>query len=45
LNNTDAITQVELEFPATPERDDILNFISNSERGIIKSPVKKGTEE
>jgi UDP-N-acetylglucosamine acyltransferase len=45
LNNTDAITQVELEFPATPERDDILNFISNSERGIIRSPVKKGAEE
>ncbi len=45
LNNTDAITQVELEFPATPERDEILNFISNSERGIIKSPVKKVVEE
>ncbi|PLK43094.1 MULTISPECIES: acyl-ACP--UDP-N-acetylglucosamine O-acyltransferase [Emticicia] len=44
LNNNEAVTQVELEFPATPERDEILNFISNSERGIIKSPLKKALD-
>ncbi len=44
LNNTEAIAQIELEFLASPERDEILNFVLKSERGIIKSPVKKSSE-
>ena len=44
LNNSDAVAQVELEFPATAERDEILNFVRTSERGIIKSGVAKNLE-
>ena len=45
FNNTEAVSRVELELPATPERDEILNFIRNSERGIIRSPGSKIAEE
>jgi len=31
-----AVSIVEAEMPATPERDEILNFINNSSRGIMK---------
>ena len=44
LNVTDACKKVETDFPATPERDMILNFIRASRRGIIKS-VSGGLEE
>jgi UDP-N-acetylglucosamine acyltransferase len=44
LNNSDAISLVELEFPATVERDEILNFVRNSERGIIKSGLSKNSD-
>lgn len=37
LNNSAAVEKIEIEMPATPERDEILNFIRNSDRGIIKS--------
>lgn len=37
LNNSAAIDKIELEMPATAERDEIINFIRNSERGIIRS--------
>lgn len=36
LNVTDAISRIEAELPATPERDEIILFIRNSKRGIIK---------
>ncbi len=39
LNVTDAIERIEAELPATPIRDEILRFISNSERGIIRGIV------
>jgi UDP-N-acetylglucosamine acyltransferase len=41
LNNSTAISTIELELQATPERDEILNFIRNSERGIIKTSSNK----
>ena len=36
LNTSDAIAKIESEFPATAERDEILLFVRNSARGIIK---------
>jgi UDP-N-acetylglucosamine acyltransferase len=36
LNNSDAIERIETELPASKERDDIILFIRNSQRGIIK---------
>jgi UDP-N-acetylglucosamine acyltransferase len=36
LNNSDAIERIEAELPATKERDEIILFIKNSPRGIIK---------
>lgn len=36
LNNQDALTQIEANIQASPERDEIINFIQNSERGIMK---------
>ncbi len=39
LNVTDAIERIEAELTATPIRDEILRFISNSERGIIRGIV------
>ena len=36
LNNTDAIEKIEAELPASKERDEIILFIKNSQRGIIK---------
>lgn len=44
LNNSEAIDKVELEMPATAERDEIINFIRNSERGIIRSGTTKNVE-
>ncbi len=39
LNVTDAISRIEAELPATPERDEIILFVRNSKRGIIKGYV------
>lgn len=36
MNVSDAIERIETELPATPERDEILQFIRNSKRGIIR---------
>jgi UDP-N-acetylglucosamine acyltransferase len=36
LNNSKALDAVERELPSTPERDYIVNFIRNSERGVMK---------
>jgi len=35
LNNTQALEKIEKEFPQSEERDTIVSFIRNSERGII----------
>ncbi len=39
LNNSDAVERIEAELPATRERDEIILFVRNSKRGIIKGYV------
>lgn len=39
LNVSDAIARIEAELPATPERDEIIMFVRNSGRGIIRGYV------
>jgi len=36
LNNTDGVERIEAELPASKERDEIILFVRNSHRGIIK---------
>ena len=36
-NVTDALAKVEVGFPDTPEKFEIVNFIKNSKRGIVRS--------
>lgn len=36
MNTTHAVERIMAELPATKERDEILSFIKNSPRGIIK---------
>ncbi|MDG5800461.1 acyl-ACP--UDP-N-acetylglucosamine O-acyltransferase [Marinilabiliaceae bacterium ANBcel2] len=36
LNNSDAVERIEAELPASNERDEIILFVKNSQRGIIK---------
>ena len=36
LNNSEALDKIELELPSSKERDEIVNFIRSSERGIMK---------
>ncbi len=43
LNVSQAITYIETEMPATPERDEILSFINKSSRGIMKGYAYKET--
>lgn len=38
-NNSQAVEFIEAEMEATPERDEILQFIKNSQRGIMKGYV------
>lgn len=40
LNNSHAVSVIEAEVPATPERDEILTFINQSSRGIMKGYLK-----
>jgi UDP-N-acetylglucosamine acyltransferase len=40
LNNSEALNLIELELPPSDERDEIVNFVRNSERGIMKSPLQ-----
>jgi UDP-N-acetylglucosamine acyltransferase len=44
LNNSDALTRIEAELPASNERDDIILFVRNSQRGIIRG-YSSGSEE
>jgi UDP-N-acetylglucosamine acyltransferase len=39
LNVTDAVDHIEAKIPASPERDQIIEFIRNSTRGIIRGYV------
>ncbi|WP_407405762.1 acyl-ACP--UDP-N-acetylglucosamine O-acyltransferase [Sodaliphilus sp.] len=36
LNTKDALAKIEAEIPASPERDEIVNFVRASERGIVR---------
>ena len=36
LNNSDAVERIEAELPASKERDEIILFVRNSKRGIMK---------
>ena len=36
LNTTQAISKLEIDFPVSRERDEILNFVKDSGRGLIK---------
>ena len=36
MNNSDAVERSEAELPATKERDEIIQFVRNSQKGIIK---------
>ncbi len=36
LNVSQALTYIETEMPATPERDEVLSFVNKSRRGIMK---------
>ena len=39
LNVSDAVERIEAELPATKERDEIIQFVRNSKRGIIRGYV------
>jgi UDP-N-acetylglucosamine acyltransferase len=43
-NNSMAIDEIEINMKPTAERDEVLNFIRNSERGIIKSSFLKNQD-
>jgi UDP-N-acetylglucosamine acyltransferase len=45
LNTTQAVEFLEEEFPATDERDEIVQFIRASQRGIIKRFTKTNGDE
>ena len=38
MNTTQALEHIEANFPASEERDTIVNFIRSSKRGIIPKP-------
>ncbi|ASB49508.1 acyl-ACP--UDP-N-acetylglucosamine O-acyltransferase [Alkalitalea saponilacus] len=42
LNNSDAIERIEAELPASNERDEIILFVKNSQRGVIKGYHQNG---
>ncbi len=44
MNVSQAVTYIEAELPATPERDEILTFITRSARGIMKG-IGRGMKE
>ena len=39
LNNGDALDKIEMELPSSKERDEIVNFIRSSDRGIMKGSI------
>ena len=40
-NNTQALLKIETELNASPERDEIISFVQNSGRGIMKGYNQK----
>ncbi|MFC4873738.1 acyl-ACP--UDP-N-acetylglucosamine O-acyltransferase [Negadavirga shengliensis] len=40
LNNSRALEEIEINLPATKERDEIVNFIRSSERGVMKGYIQ-----
>ena len=40
-NTSKALAQIEAEFPATEERDEILRFSRDSKRGIMKGFLQR----
>lgn len=44
MNNTQALSHIEAHLPATEERDEIITFLRNCTRGIIKSPSDSGND-
>jgi UDP-N-acetylglucosamine acyltransferase len=45
LNTTQAIEKIEKEFPPGEDRDEILRFIRDSKRGIVKKPSEKWNQD
>ena len=45
LNVSQAVSEIEAKMPPTPERDQILNFIKNSNRGIIRGAIDDNGSE
>jgi UDP-N-acetylglucosamine acyltransferase len=45
LNNTDSLNRIEIELSVSAERDEIVNFIRTSERGILKAPGNSSTHD
>jgi UDP-N-acetylglucosamine acyltransferase len=45
MNTSQAIEFIEEEFPATDERDEIVTFVRESGRGIIKRFTKGSTDD
>lgn len=39
LNNSEALDKIEVELPSSKERDEIINFIRSSDRGIMKGSL------
>lgn len=39
FNNSEALDKIEMELPSSRERDEIVNFIRSSDRGIMKGSV------
>ncbi|WP_114752411.1 acyl-ACP--UDP-N-acetylglucosamine O-acyltransferase [Pleomorphovibrio marinus] len=40
MNNSRALEEIEVNLPATKERDEIVNFIRSSERGVMKGYIQ-----
>lgn len=40
MNTSQALNHIKENFDETPEREEVINFITNSERGIIRSAIK-----
>ncbi len=36
LNNSRALARIEVELPASPERDEVIHFVRSSDRGLMK---------
>ncbi len=45
LNNSEAIKYIEENFPQSEERDNVINFVHNSKRGIMKGYIANAGED